>query len=290
MVASTEDLAVVSDQGIDVSSYNKSAGEPGYNWAGTRGLKFGLFRLTEGVGAPGENSPDPTAPWNHEQILKKGLYRGAYHLGRPGRSSGPAQATYFVSEYVKLGLTQQDMLILDHEETDGLSPAEVSAFGDGFMHELDQLTPHNPRLVYTYIDFARTGNCVGLGKWPSYIAYPNNTAPTEPPPWLDWTFWQWGQRNGVDRDAFNTEKLGDLGTWIRSYAPTHFLVRHVSDGTRSLVDVAHAKSVTVQTIARWTMDRVNHHNAMAFVMYLTSPDLGPAKKMPPGLVYWAESA
>ena len=124
------------------------------------------------------------------QIAAQGLHRGAYHFLDP-HESGEAQAQYFVSEHAKLGTTPADMFWLDNE-TAGASPAETAACAVAFMAELGKLVPHNPRGVYTYIDFARQGNCDGLSGYPLWLAYPNATAPASPPPWHRWTFWQWG--------------------------------------------------------------------------------------------------
>ena len=87
-----------------------------------------------------------------------------------------------------------------------------------FMAELKVLAPHNPRGVYTYIDFAREGNCAGLEFEPLWLAYPAALAPVAPPPWTRWTFWQWGTRDGTDADAFNGTEA-QLSAWIGSFAP-----------------------------------------------------------------------
>jgi lysozyme len=234
-----------SAQGLDVSNFQGL-----YSWSAVSGLSFGIHRLTQGLAADHANSPDPTAQWNHTEIGKKGLIRGAYHFLDPAES-GAAQAQYFVAQYAKLGYGQRDMFWLDNEDAHGQPPGTVAMCAQAFMRELDKLVPHNPRGVYTFINFAKEGNCSGLGSWPLWLAYPNATAPAPPPPWVNWKFWQWGIRNGVDADAFNgtSAKLAD---WIASYAPAPDPVpaagpeRHVADGNASLRTFAHSRGRTVQ--------------------------------------------
>jgi lysozyme len=197
-----------SAQGLDVSNYQGQ-----FDWSAVTGLSFGIYRMTQGLGV-NTNSPDPDAPWNNQELEAKGLIRGAYHFFDPNLS-GEAQAQYFVTQRSLIGLNGSDMLWLDHE-TAGASPADTSAAATAFMTELDTLMPHNPRGVYTYISFATAGNCAGLDRWPLWLAYPAATAPVAPPTWSNWTFWQWGLRNGVDTDAFNGT-AAELQAWIAGY-------------------------------------------------------------------------
>ena len=238
-----------SAQGMDVADFQGS-----YNWSAAKqaipNLAFGVYRLTQGLGASGTVSPDPDAAWNHAQIAAQGLHRGAYHFLDP-HLSGEQQATYFVAEHAKLGTTPADMFWLDNE-TPGASPADTAACAAAFMGELDKLVPHNPRGVYTVIDFAREGNCDGLSGYPLWLAYPSATAPASPPPWHRFTFWQGGTRNGTDADAFNGT-VSQLDDWIASFRPQAGPFRHVAPGNRSLAQVAAARNTTAQHIAEVTM-------------------------------------
>jgi GH25 family lysozyme M1 (1,4-beta-N-acetylmuramidase) len=209
---------VRSAQGIDVSDWQGQ-----YDWAAAKkqvaGLQFGIYRLTQGLGGSGTASPDPDAAWNHGQIAAQGLVRGAYHFLDP-RVGGAPQAAYMVARAHALGpVLATDMFWLDNE-TAGASPAAVSACARDFMAELDKLVPHNPRGVYTFIDFAREGNCAGLGNRWLWLAYPNLTAPAPPPPWLGpkFAFWQWGTRRGADTDAFMGTSA-EFAAWVARFAP-----------------------------------------------------------------------
>ena len=237
-----------SAQGIDVSDFQGQ-----FSWVTAKqaipDLAFGIYRLTQGLGA-GTASPDPEAAWNHQQIAAQGLQRGAYHF-LDAHLSGEAQAQYFVTEHAKLGTTPADMFWLDNE-TAGASVAETAACAVAFMAELGNLVPHNPRGVYTFIDFAEEGNCAGLSGYPLWLAYPSLTAPATPPPWHRFTFWQWGQRNGADTDAFNGT-VSQLDDWIASYRPQAGPFRHVSPGNRTLGQIAAGRNTSPQHIAEVTM-------------------------------------
>jgi GH25 family lysozyme M1 (1,4-beta-N-acetylmuramidase) len=202
---------VASAQGLDVSNYNGR-----FPWRAQKGLTFGVYRMSQGLGQPGTVSPDPQAAWNRAELKAAGIAAGAYHFLDP-RLDGAAQARYFVNVHDRIGLDADDMLWCDNE-TAGVSPAATAAVARAFMAELKALCPHNPMGVYTFISFASEGNCAGLGKWPLWLAYPAAAAPATPPPWAKWTFWQWGTRNGTDIDAFNGTAAA-FTAWRKSFLP-----------------------------------------------------------------------
>lgn len=240
----------MSAQGLDVSNYNSPPGQP-YDWAAAvkriPDLRFGGFRLTQGLGAPGTNSPDPTAKANYDALKALGLITIAYHFLDP-RLPGKDQAQYVVAQHHHIGIEQPDVIALDNETAAGMAPAAVAAVADDFMTELVAARPHSPRLVYTFIDFAKEGYCAGLGKYDLWLAYPAATAPAEPPPWFGDRFkiWQWGQRDGADADAF----MGDdaaLAAWVASFDAPKQLgpFRHVMQG-HSLNEIASRRHTTGQ--------------------------------------------
>jgi len=260
---------------MDVSDFTGA-----YDWATAKrvipNLAFGIYRLTQGLGTSGTASPDPDAAWNHAQIKAQRLHSGAYHFLDP-RESGEAQAAYFVAEHAKLGTTSADMFWLDNE-TAGASVPETAACAVAFMAELDKLVPHNPRGVYTFIDFAREGNCDGLAGYPLWLAYPSSTAPAPPPPWHRWTFWQFGLRNGTDADAFNGT-VPQLDDWIASFLPKTGPFRHVAPGNRSLAQIAAARNTTVQHLAEVTLNS------------LTPQDIVTVSELPlpPGWIFYTSN-
>ncbi len=196
-------------RGIDVSNF---AGE--FDWAGTSGLSFGICRASQGLGAPGTNSPDPFLAWNWPRIQAKGLARGAYHFLDPALS-GTAQASYFVEQVSNVGLETTDMLWLDNE-TAGSSPAAVAACARDFMARLVSLRPHNPCGMYSFFDFITSGNCAGLGSYPLWLAIFQSATPPAPAPWSAWTFWQSGGTSSHDNDVFNGTPA-ELTAWISSF-------------------------------------------------------------------------
>jgi lysozyme len=211
---------VASAQGIDVSNFQGK-----FNWpsavAAVPSLAFGVFRLTQGLGAAGTNSPDPYAAYNHAAIRDAGLYRMAYHFFDP-TLSGAGQARYFVDEHNKLGIASTNALWLDNESLNGLPAGAVAEVCQDFMQELAILLPHNPIGVYSNFNFANIGADSGLGQYPLWLAFPSSRAPQAPSPWVNWTAWQWGTRfaggQTVDADAFNGTPA-DLAEWIGDYSP-----------------------------------------------------------------------
>ena len=196
-------------RGIDVSNY---AGQ--FNWTATSGLSFGICRASQGLGAPGTNSPDPFLAWNWPRIKAKGLARGAYHFLDPGLS-GAAQARYFVEQVSAVGLLNTDMLWLDNE-TAGASVASVAACARDFMSTLVALRPHNPCGVYSFWNFITSGNCAGLEIYPLWLAIFQSATPGAPAPWKSWKFWQSGSTATNDNDVFNGS-AAELTAWIGSY-------------------------------------------------------------------------
>jgi GH25 family lysozyme M1 (1,4-beta-N-acetylmuramidase) len=225
-----------------------------------------------------DNSPDPDAAWNHDQIADNGLVRGAYHFLHPSLS-GKAQAEYFVSVHDQLGFDRFDMLHLDNEATDGLSPAAVAACAQDFMAELKVLKPNNPRGVYSNLSFAFGGYDAGLGGYDWWAAHPGS-APVPPPQWSRWTFWQWGLRTGVDADAFNGT-VSQFDAWLNSFLPPPPPppgppFRHVLTKDESIASIAAGRNEKVSSLLT--------HQAAAF----TAADAA-ATVLRAGSVYYTEN-
>jgi lysozyme len=226
---------VQSAQLLDVSNYQ---GHLDWSAAAKAGICGGIYRVTQGLGGTGTNSPDPDDFYNHDAIRDAGLHRGAYHFLDP-ELDGAAQARYMVDTLAGLGLVDTDMLFCDNETLGSGGYPQAAACARAFMAELATLRPHNPHGVYTFINFARDGGCAGLGGYALWLAYPSATAPTPPPPWVEWDFWQWGLRNGDDADAFNGT-VAQLDAWIASFQAaaagppyTHLTRRHDTIGSLS---------------------------------------------------------
>ena len=245
---------VVSAQFIDVSNFQGN-----FDWAGAKRqvgapLVAGMFRLTQGLGAPGTNSPDPFAAHNHAAIRDAGLYRGAYHCLDP-RLPGDKQADYFVTEHGKLGLVGSNILACDNE-TAGASPTQVADCAGLFMETLAKLRPHNPNWVYSYYSFIQEGNCSGLGRYDLWLADDTSNAPRPPAVWMNWTGWQWGERpaggQNVDADAFNGT-VADFGAYIAKFAGPPPATKigafyaHTFDGRTPVWQIAKSRNETSET-------------------------------------------
>jgi lysozyme len=275
---------VASAQLIDVSNFQGN-----FNWksakAAVPGLWGGIYRLTQGLPSTHANSPDPFAGWNHQQIRDNGLHPGSYHFLDPALP-GKDQAAYYVDEQDKLGWTKSTIAVVDNE-THGRSGSQVAACAAAFMQELLVLRPHTPHLVYTYINFAQTGNDAGLGSYPLWLAWPSSSAPSAPPPWTKWTIWQWGTRfaggQTVDADAFNGT-TADADTWLASFDVPSSL--YVSDGTEDWSQIAAKVGRTSAGLARRTATHFGAYDAGTSA-YIETVLGGSVLLVPKGANLWA---
>jgi lysozyme len=189
---------VANAEGIDLSSY-----QPAFDWSAVKGrISFAFIKATEGT-----TIRDPDFGVNWQQANDLGIVRGAYHFAHP--SNGAAtEAQAFLAVVGARGLKAGDLLALDLETSDNLSPARVSEYARNWCADVHQATGHTP-VVYTFLDFAQQGNCAGLGHYPLWIAEPSAPAgkPVVPQPWSTWAFHQYGTTrvgsNTVDVDVFN---------------------------------------------------------------------------------------
>ena len=58
-------------------------------------------------------------------------------------------------------------------------------------------------LLYTFVDYAKQGNCAGLGGYPLWIADPSSPKghPVVPAPWKTWAIHQYTTIANIDRDV-----------------------------------------------------------------------------------------
>jgi hypothetical protein len=119
--------------------------------------------------------------------------------------------SFFVGELGKLGLGDADGVALDLEVTDGRTPPEVSSWADTVMADLRKQLKREP-LLYTFLDFAESGNCAGLGRYPLWIADPSSPEgkPRVPKPWTRWAIHQYDISGAIDRDVANYPSLAAM--------------------------------------------------------------------------------
>ncbi len=186
-------------RGADVSS---AQGAPA-TWRSAAGsISWAGVKLTElQPGGVRYVNPDAAADWHYLGSAKLG--RIAYLFAHP--SVDPQDSVdFFVAELRGLGLLETDGIMLDLEQTDGLGPGAVSTWAVRVMTSLEK-TLHRTPILYTYLDFASSGNTVGLGKYPLWISDPSSPAgmPKVPPPWTSWAIHQYATSGEIDRDLAN---------------------------------------------------------------------------------------
>ena len=190
--------------GVDVSSYQGA-----FDWdaAKRKGAAFGIAKATEGL-----TIRDSRFVRNWGELKRTGLVRGAYHFGHP-RNDPVAEAEFFYSVVGPL-LEPGDLVVLDHEASDGTSAEHCAAWARAFTAHLELHAGRAP-VVYTFLSFAQEGRCAGLGGYPLWIADPSRPAgqPRVPAPWSDWVMHQHAETGGVDQDVskLSAEQLCALG-------------------------------------------------------------------------------
>jgi GH25 family lysozyme M1 (1,4-beta-N-acetylmuramidase) len=189
---------VANAAGIDLSSF-----QPSFDWAAEKGrISFAFIKATEGM-----TVRDPAFAGNWQAAKALGIVRGAYHFAHP-KNGAANDSRAFVATVRAHGLQPGDLLALDLETSDGLSPQRVAEYARNWCADVHRATGHTP-VVYTFLDFAHQGNCAGLGHYPLWIAEPSapRGRPVVPRPWSTWKFHQYGTAqvgtNTVDVNVFN---------------------------------------------------------------------------------------
>ena len=193
-------------KGVDVSSFQ---GPPG-DWASAAGnISWAAVKISE-LEPDGTRyfNPDAQADWNWLAANKKG--RVGYFFGHPSTSAADT-VSFFISRLNALGLADHDAVALDLEVSDGRTAAEVAAWSRSVMSQVEKRLDRKP-LLYTFLDFARAGNCTGLGGYPLWIADPSSPAgqPTVPAPWKTWAIHQYDITGAIDRDVAKYASLAAM--------------------------------------------------------------------------------
>jgi lysozyme len=192
--------------GVDVSSY-QGAPAAWHTLAGA--ITWAAVKITElEPGGIRYVNPDADADWAYLRRSHKG--RLGYLFGHPSVSA-TATVNFFVTEVRKLGLERGDGVVLDLEVTDGLGPAAVDAWSADVMAALKKELGREP-VLYTFLSFARAGNCGRLGRYPLWISDPSSRAghPQVPAPWKTWAIHQHVITGPIDRDVANYASQADM--------------------------------------------------------------------------------
>ncbi|WP_285774657.1 GH25 family lysozyme [Microtetraspora sp. NBRC 13810] len=180
--------------GIDVSNWQGAV-----DWArhARDGVAFGFAKASEGG-----TFTDKWFARNWAGMRENWMVCGAYHFARPDGSPA-GQARHFLRVLRAAGgLQPGDLIALDLEADDGLPPARVAAFARRWCHIVEEFTGVRP-LIYTYVNFARAGNCAGLEGHPLWIASPSSPRgdPVVPAPWQSWVIHQYAN-SPLDKNVF----------------------------------------------------------------------------------------
>lgn len=183
--------------GIDVASWQHPTGQP-IDWRAVRGAghAFAFIKATEGPSSPGGGRY--TNPWFNQDWVgagSAGLYRGAYHYAQPTANTADAigDARHFIAATGVMNGPGDLPPVLDLEEHNGLSRAEVVAWSRAWLDEVQRLTGRQP-IIYTGPWFWNT--YVGSTAFTNYrlwiASYTSAPGPGPlPGGWPAWTIWQW---------------------------------------------------------------------------------------------------
>jgi len=183
--------------GIDIASWQHPTGQP-IDWAAVRGAghAFAVIKATEGAASPGGGRY--TNPWFAQDWVgagSAGLYRGAYHYAQPtaNPADAVADARHFIATTGVMNGPADLPPVLDLEEHNGLSRAEVTAWTRAWLDEAQRLTGRQP-IIYTGPWFWNT--YVGSTAFTNYrlwiASYTSAPGPGPlPGGWPSWTIWQW---------------------------------------------------------------------------------------------------
>lgn len=228
---------------------------------------------------------NPDAGTDLAFLKAAGKGRVFYTFGHPDTSPGES-ARFFLGEISRLGFGDQDAVALDLEVTGNRSPGQVSAWAQDVLAMLEKALDRLP-VVYTFVSFADSGNCAGLGRWPLWIADPSSPAgkPRVPRPWQDWAIHQYGQ-TGIDRDV---AAFGDLAAMRAALGRRHAVETEAGwkcDGKLSLIQIAAKNKATPSGILRRTAvhDGVFSGPMAAYLNAVFAGTLPATAPVPAGIV------
>lgn len=274
--------------GVDLASFQ---GLPA-NWRAAAGaIAFAAVKITEHK-TDGSTylNPDAAADWAF--LGEQGKSRIGYTFGHPGSSAANTAAS-FAAAIGHLGLRDGDGVALDLEVTDGRSPASVAAWAREVTAELTR-TLGRPVVLYTFLSFAESGNCAGLGHLPLWIADPSSPAgrPRVPAPWKSWVIHQHSISGAIDRDLAGYPTIAAMQAALgKHHAPAKgpTVIKHVTEGGLSLAGLAdkHGHGATPLGILRLTAQHspggVFPGSVAAYGNGVFRGTIKPGEHMPAGL-------
>ena len=240
-------------KGIDISNWS---GNIDFSQVASSGVEIVYIQATEGT-----YYIDPYLHEFYNGAKENGLKVGFYHFFNPGFSPTPnEQAQYFVNALS--GLTPDARLVLDLEETGGLSNYELSNQAVEFLEAVKNISGLDVA-VYTYTNFAQTklNPESGLGNYPLWIAEYGVDYPSGNPIWRDnYAGWQYSDTGNVpgisantDLDNFKNEILLDsisnLPGDIKPSSNNSHVIYYVVQPGNTLSGIAEKFNTTYEKIA-----------------------------------------
>ncbi len=191
--------------GIDVSAYQQKINWQKVNAMEYNGIhiSFAFIKATEGV-----TLVDPYFQRNWRESKNAGVIRGAYHYFKP-KKPGIWQARFFLQT---MSMSSGDLpLVVDIEESAGLSEEELTPNLQDFLNEVELKTRYKP-IIYTGYQFYKDHLQGKFDDYPLWIAhyYRPKLKLSEK---THWDFWQHadnahvdGIKGKVDMNVFNGEQ------------------------------------------------------------------------------------
>ena len=173
--------------GIDVSYYQGDISWPRVRRAGVR---FAFIRVSDG-----STIEDTKFAANWSGAKQAGILRGAYQFFRP-EEDPIAQANLLVAALRVRGAGELPPVI-DIEVTGGLPLAAVVANARLWIEHVRSQLGVEP-IVYTNYGMFRWGGAEPLAGQLLWLAHYTESCPSIPPPWRQWTFWQYTENGRVD--------------------------------------------------------------------------------------------
>ncbi len=219
-IGTSESAIVVCGQttvkGLDVYHGDNGGSPIDWNAVAAGGMSFAFVKATEGT-----TFVDSSFATNWPGVKAAGMVRGAYHFFHSDLDP-VAQATFFLATVGPI--TQDDLLVLDLETTNGQTQATVLSHAETFMATVKAQSGTTP-LLYTSPAFLASYGT--LGSYPLWVANYAVSCPNVPSAWSTYTFWQstgsgtFAPVSGsVDLDTFNgtLPQLKALGSTLWHFA------------------------------------------------------------------------
>ncbi|WP_223708675.1 glycoside hydrolase family 25 protein [Niabella beijingensis] len=194
-----------SVHGIDVSRYQKNI-----DWAEVRAMNIQNIRISFAFikATEGERDLDIQFRRNWKAVRKNGIPGGAYHFFIPSKDP-VKQAMNFIRN---VALKPGDLPpVLDVEQTNNLSPAEIRARATTWLRLIEQHYGVKP-VIYTNADFYEKYLGKSFDEYPLWVAHYYEKR--KPRIKRSWTLWQHndaGHVNGinanVDFNVFNGDSV-----------------------------------------------------------------------------------